>query len=363
MPYCSRHRPSPIPMPSSPSARSCPATPRQPRRSVRYATFEAWRERAGSLAAMEGSDGTHLTLTGLGAAERVHVTDVTPGFLPLLGVAPALGRMFEANDLSQPVVILTDAFWRAKLAADPAAIGRQIVLGGRAHTIVGVLPEQFVFPLDQVDVFRPLPLPPADPADPEARAGFRVGVMARLARNATPDGLESRAGRGQSAILAAGAGRRDAARGRDSPRLHENARPSRGGGRARVPHRVCQSCGPAARAIHRSPAGAGGEDGARRAPVRDRTAIDAGGRDARRYRHRGWGAARVVAHTSRGPSCPRAIRRIWPSREVAVSWRVIGVVTMVAAACAGLCGLLPAFVASRAQCCRRAGSRRHTGSA
>src|SRR5687767_7812224 len=61
-------------------------------RSVRYATLESWRERAVSLAAMEASDGTHLTLTGLGAAHRVHVTDVTPGFLSLLGVAPARGR-------------------------------------------------------------------------------------------------------------------------------------------------------------------------------------------------------------------------------------------------------------------------------
>ena len=170
-----------------------PGEPASARRPVTYATFEAWRERVGSLprqrahdarsgpglATMEASDGTHLTLTELGAAERVHVTDVTPGFLPLLGVAPARGRMFEANDLGQPVVILTHAFWRAKLAADPGAIGRQIVLGGRSHSIVGVLPEQFVFPLDQVDVWRPLPLP----VDPVARAGYRVGVMARLARN------------------------------------------------------------------------------------------------------------------------------------------------------------------------------------
>ena len=94
---------------------------------------------------MEASDGTHLTLTQLGAAERVNVTDVTPGFLPLLGVAPARGRMFEANDVSQPVVILTHAFWRAKFAADPAAIGRHMVLGGRAHTIVGVMPERSCF--------------------------------------------------------------------------------------------------------------------------------------------------------------------------------------------------------------------------
>src|SRR5687768_7977954 len=74
-----------------------PGEPASAARSVRYATFEAWRERAGSLpprlAAMEASDGTHLTLTELGAAERVHVTDVTPGFLPLLGAAPAHGRM------------------------------------------------------------------------------------------------------------------------------------------------------------------------------------------------------------------------------------------------------------------------------
>ena len=117
--------------------------------------------------------------------------------------------MFEANDLSQPVVILTDALWRAKLAADPAAIGRQIVLGGRAHTIVGVLPERFVFALDQVDVFRPLQLPPR-PADPEARAGFRVGVRGPSRPECLSEGLGSRAGRGQSTILTAGAGRRDA---------------------------------------------------------------------------------------------------------------------------------------------------------
>ena len=148
----------------------------------------------------------------------------------------------------------------------------------------------------------------------------------------------------------------------DSPRLHENARPSRRGGRARLPHRVCQSCGAAARAIHRSPAGAGGEDGSRRAPVRDRTAIGAGGRDARRHRNRGWRAARVVAHTSRGPSGPGAIRRSGEPRgggELARDW------------CRGdgrgrLCGTLwtaTGLCRVTKQCGRRAGSRRHAGSA
>ena len=111
-------------------------------RRVTYATFEAWRERAGSLAALEALDGTNLTLTELGAAERINAIDVTPGFLTLLGVTPALGRAFEPDDVGRPVAILSHAFWRGKLAADPGVIGRPIVLGGQAHTIVGVLPER-----------------------------------------------------------------------------------------------------------------------------------------------------------------------------------------------------------------------------
>src|SRR5687767_4643605 len=57
-------------------------------RSVGYATLEAWRERAGSRAAIEAYDPTILTLTQLGAAEGLSATDVTPGFFTLLGVAP-----------------------------------------------------------------------------------------------------------------------------------------------------------------------------------------------------------------------------------------------------------------------------------
>jgi len=112
-------------------------------RAVSYATFEAWRERAGSLATIEAFDPTNLTLTELGAAERVSASNVTPGFLTLLGVAPALGRALDLDDVGLRVAILSHAFWRGKLAADPGVIGRQVVLGGQAHTIVGVLPEQF----------------------------------------------------------------------------------------------------------------------------------------------------------------------------------------------------------------------------
>ena len=96
------------------------ATPR----AVGYGTFEAWRERAGALAALEAFDGTNLTLTGRGAPERISATNVTPGFLTRLGVAPVLGRSFDLSDVGQPVAIVSHAFWRGKLAAEPGAIGR-----------------------------------------------------------------------------------------------------------------------------------------------------------------------------------------------------------------------------------------------
>jgi predicted permease len=324
-----------------------PDDPASARRSVRYATFAAWRERAASLAALEASDGTHLTLTELGAADRVHVTDVTPGFLPLLGVAPARGRMFEANDLSQPVVILTDAFWRAKLAADPGALGRQIVLGGRAHTIVGVLPEDFVFPLDEVDVWRPLPLPPADPADPGARAGYRVGVLARLAPNTSPRDLK--------AAL-------DEVSRQSSPPAQVVATPvaaaiARGAGRT-----LGLLAGAAALTFLIAFANLAGlmlvRSIDRRRELAVRTAL--GARPSEIARQLVLEAETLVALGIAGgvllalwltPAVARLALEQFGSvanREVAVSWRVIGAVAMAAAACAGLCGLLPAFVASRA---------------
>lgn len=311
-------------------------------RSVTYATVEAWRERARSLASIEASDGTFLTLTELGAAERLNVTNVTPGFLPLLGIAPARGRMFEANELGQPVVILTHALWRTKLAADPAAIGRQIVLGGRPHTVVGVLPEQFVFPLDQVDLFRPLPLP----ADPEARAGYRVVVMARLAANVSSRDLV--------AAL-------DEVSRQSSPRAQVVARP--------IAERIARGstrtlgllAGAAALALLIAFANLAGlllvRSIDRRRELAVRMALGASRSEIARQLV--LEAETLVAIGIAGgvllalwltPVVGRLVLEPFgdlANREVAVSWRVIGVVALVAAACAGLCGLLPASIASR----------------
>src|SRR5215813_5586771 len=81
-------------------------------RAVSYATFDAWRERAGSLADLEAYDGTNFTLTELGPAERVGASYVTSGFLTLLGASPALGRTLTADDVGHRVIVVSHSLDR-----------------------------------------------------------------------------------------------------------------------------------------------------------------------------------------------------------------------------------------------------------
>jgi len=88
------------------------------------------------------------SVTGLAEPEEIISLDVTDGVLPILGIQPALGRLFTKTDDSPDggkTVILTHGYWRAKFGGEPSAIGRTLVLDGRPHEIIGVLPETFRF--------------------------------------------------------------------------------------------------------------------------------------------------------------------------------------------------------------------------
>ena len=84
----------------------------------------------------------------------------TPGFFRVLGMTPALGRLFEDRDLNRGanhVVVASDAFWRQHLGADPAAVGRAITIDGAAFTLIGVLPPDVFIPvLDDTELWEPL---------------------------------------------------------------------------------------------------------------------------------------------------------------------------------------------------------------
>ena len=80
-----------------------------------------------------------------GAPEQPLAQSVTVRFFDVLGVTPLVGRTFRESDLtpSPRAVVVGEAFWRSRLGADPAAIGRSLVINGRPLDLVGVVPASF----------------------------------------------------------------------------------------------------------------------------------------------------------------------------------------------------------------------------
>lgn len=135
-------------------------------------------------------------ITGGDEPERVVGARVEPTLLSMLGVRPALGRVFMDGDGdSTAIVLLSNGLWRRNFGGDPSAIGRTLSLNGTGHEIVGVLPEEFSFGYlssASVDLYVPYPTSP----DYTSRAGEfanvrRVNSLARLAPGVTFEAASS----------------------------------------------------------------------------------------------------------------------------------------------------------------------------
>ena len=107
-------------------------------------------------------------LTGTGEPERLSSVPVTENFFALLGVQPAIGRSFTAEECqgkysTPPAMLLSDNFWRRRFDSDPNVVGRKVTLNNQPVTVVGVLPASFDFgsvfaPGTTMDIFVPWPL-------------------------------------------------------------------------------------------------------------------------------------------------------------------------------------------------------------
>jgi predicted permease len=82
----------------------------------------------------------------IGDAASVGADFVTANYFTDMGARPLAGRLFDAGDEQSgatPVILLAERFWRAKLGADPAAVGRVIAVNGHPFTIAGIVPASF----------------------------------------------------------------------------------------------------------------------------------------------------------------------------------------------------------------------------
>lgn len=121
-----------------------------------------------------------INLTGSGDPERLDGQVVSANVFSILGVAPALGRTFLANEdqLGQEhVVVLSDALWQRRFNRDPSIINRNIALNGETFTVVGVMPRGFFFPLRETELWVPWAM---EPEQASGRGDHYLGLVARL---------------------------------------------------------------------------------------------------------------------------------------------------------------------------------------
>ena len=147
--------------------------------------LQDYRRDNSTLAGLAAFTNWTANLTGSGDAERLEGTRVSGDFFPLLGARPLLGRTLDARDEAGSVraAVLTHALWTRRFGADPAIVGRSMVLNGVAWQVVGVMPRGFVFPFRDAEVAVPLPLRD-DPRNGDRGANF-LRVVARLKPRAT----------------------------------------------------------------------------------------------------------------------------------------------------------------------------------
>jgi len=111
---------------------------------------------------------------------QVSSVNATASALPLLGVTPILGRVFGPDE-DQPghahFAMLSYGLWQSQFAGDPNVLAKSIQLDGEPYSVVGVLPKQFSLGSKQYDLWLPLGLDRAKPAN---RGSHYLHVMARL---------------------------------------------------------------------------------------------------------------------------------------------------------------------------------------
>src|SRR6185437_5533803 len=116
---------------------------------VNGGNFLAWKKESHAFAAMTLIDSADGALLGMGRPHWLYGAAVTSDFFAILGVQPLMGHAFLPEDGAyggKPEIILTHELWRNQFHSDPGILGKAVNLGGRALTIIGVLPANFFFP-------------------------------------------------------------------------------------------------------------------------------------------------------------------------------------------------------------------------
>ena len=134
--------------------------------SFSYPLYRALREHNPALSGLLASYAVPLNIAGQGSTERARGELVSGNYFELLGVPPALGRVFSLQDETvpgaNPVAVLSYGYWARRFGRNPSILNQQLTVNGTLLTVVGVARAGFTgVQIGQVpDVFVPLTMKP-----------------------------------------------------------------------------------------------------------------------------------------------------------------------------------------------------------
>lgn len=150
------------------------------REAVAPANYLDWQRQVSSIENLSAWEWWNAVLSGREEPERLQACRVTSGFFELLGIQPALGRSFTRDEEqvgNHRRVVLGDGLWKRRFGAAPEIVGTQVLIDGESHTVVGVGPPGFDFPIGS-ELWAPLALPPDRVADRKTRVLTVGGKLA-----------------------------------------------------------------------------------------------------------------------------------------------------------------------------------------
>ena len=157
-----------------------------PRAYFSMADYADWQahDRSFEESATFGLWGRSVTLTGQGEPDQVPGVYATASFFSVLGVRPAIGRLFLPGD-DEPgrprAVVISERLWR-RHGGRTEMIGSSLTVNGEVHSVIGVTPSSFRFPYRDTDVWAILPLTP-----PARRGPYFLRGIGRLKADLTVD--------------------------------------------------------------------------------------------------------------------------------------------------------------------------------
>ena len=145
--------------------------------SFSYPDFEDLRDQNRTFAGLAAYTIRDASAAMGGQGFRVGWTKVSPGFLSLIGVPPALGRGFTADEeqTGGPVALVSYGYWQNRLAGRSDFAGQSVRVNERIYAIVGVMPPGYDFPAG-TDLWAPFQQPMAG----QNRTARGYGVVGRL---------------------------------------------------------------------------------------------------------------------------------------------------------------------------------------